>query len=65
MAINDRRSAEVIMEHDERWKSWWRGPERPFLVLSQARFADPEFHRIAEQEYPGVLLIEDKMLPTR
>lgn len=46
----------------DRWKAWWPGPERPFLVLPSALFSNPETAAIADKEYPGILLVENKMI---
>lgn len=48
---------------DNRWRKWWGGPERPYLVLTPEQIAAPKWHATANKEFPGVLLVEAKMLP--
>jgi hypothetical protein len=49
--------------HDDRWKVWWVGGERPYLILTHTQFADAELRAEIDAAYPGVEVRESEYLP--
>lgn len=54
-----------MSEEDQRWKQWWKGASRPFIVLSPAQMANAELLAELEAKFPGVDVRPSELLPIR
>jgi hypothetical protein len=62
---NPVRSPEraVASAATDRWKIWWAGADRPFLILTPTQYEDAELLAEIENKYPGVEVRQSEYLP--
>lgn len=48
---------------DDRWKGWWNGDSRPFIVLAAAQMANTELLAELDAKFPGVDVRQSEHLP--
>jgi hypothetical protein len=54
----------VTDQEDDRWKTWWNGDSRPFIVLTAAQVANADLLAELDAKFPGVDVRLSEYLPT-
>lgn len=50
-------------QEDDRWKAWWPGDSRPFIVLNAVQMDNKELLAEFDARFPGVEIRQSTFLP--